>query len=768
MPDRLSRPRISGLFISAVVAVLSVPPAAAGAATPGAEPAAVPAGTRVLASGPSGFPGRVDVVGSDVSRILFANEDQTGNPLDQISSYETVPVGGGRPTTIGGGGFSGDASVAGSTFVYFPSDQGLPYWTDLDSGRSGYGRMPVDPLPGSLTWQTAVPGGGAWIDPDRNPVALLTTTTAKPDATPTELATLPGMPAGAIAATADTDGIAVVSGATVDYYSFATKSVRRLNTGTASAGGLTCSSATATAIGCFTRTEVLRIPTDGSAPTVIGATGVDRVVVGPTATAWTIRSTGHLFTDVAGVITQSPFAAFGVARAGNGFAFGRNGAGVAGVYRAAKAGSTFRLLARPRPLPRTTFQIALTAGRVAWLDDSSATYPVRSRRLSLRGSGPGAVVNVGPTVVTNPGSIAEPPPFPIDSPASEVAVSGTRTILVARGRAARLGVSGSVILVDSHGRHVLATSATGFVGLSGGRAIWRNTAGHILLRDLVTGQTRDLTPVVGSNSLPGLGGDLTAALYGRYLAYTTRNTVWRLDLPTGRIVRLGRVDSRLGEVGTAGDWVAWQSHSGPKSPIYYRNARTMGPIRSVGGGRQLQSVSQAGFVAQIASSGREVFRPWGDTTERPLPPAAPGPFGAGQGIAVDGGVVAWIGRDSYPKVAPLRAAAARPQALGAPFAATGVIAGRSWTLDQPMSQPLITCVVVIRNRASTIVARLGCAGASAQQGEAVATWNTRIHGANAPAGRYSWQLVARNASGSVLCATGTPGTPVQGTFVVRG
>lgn len=364
--------------------------------------------------------------------------------------------------------------------------------------------------------------------------------------------------------------------------------------------------------------------------------------------------------------------------------------------------------------------------------------------------------------MTAPATAGEPPGSPpVDVAFSGLDVSGAGSVFVASsapGGGAR-GV-GQVVLGLPGGRQTL-DAGNGDVALSGARALYGTPTGHLVLFDAGSRTSQDLTTAVGPDLLNGTG-DLGTALYGRYLAYARSGHGWRLDLVTGRSVRAGRSNSSagVGNVMTAGDWVISRFGGGASAQLQYRDVRTRGPVRSVGGDRTLESVSQAGFVSSTPS-GRQLFRAWGSTTDRPLP-AATGP------VQVDGGLMAWIGLDGYPRVAPFAPSAARPQALGAPSASKRVPAGRSWTLDQPTSQILTGCAVVIRNPAGRVVARLGCNGRSAGQGGAVTTWTARVGGRDAPAGRYQWQVVARGRAGAVLSATGTPGTAVHGTVTVTG
>lgn len=60
--------------------------------------------------------------------------------------------------------------------------------------------------------------------------------------------------------------------------------------------------------------------------------------------------------------------------------FSWTGGAVGGIYRDSGQLTVTRVAPAPT-LPRRTFRIALTAGGVSWLDDSTVSYPVRSRRL---------------------------------------------------------------------------------------------------------------------------------------------------------------------------------------------------------------------------------------------------------------------------------------------------------------------------------------------------------------------------------------------------
>lgn len=733
--------------------------------------AAAPVGTRLLASGPSGTHARIEVLGAGAGRVVIGRVDPSPGAGGVYLDLESAPDTGGPLVSLGGADANlGSVSVAGSTLLYSVGDEFQYSWVDLATGATGKG-PDVD---GGLnpTWQTAVPGGGAWISGNGTAATLLTTTTAAPEALPTALATLPGFRGSGeeTAAAADTNGIAAVAGTTVDYYSFATHTARTLDTRGVLGPGFSCTAITATAIGCVDAGQVVRVPTDGSPPTILSAPGAGAVAVGPRLTAWVRQAgpsaPGILFTDVAGHVTHTATTApdvSGVAAVGDDVEYSNVGDSDAGVYRAAAAGALRTLVVAAPTVPFRTDQIALTAGRVAWIDNSVDGYPVESRAVASRGR---AAPALGPTVDVSGSSAATPDQAAL--PFSGLGASGTRTLYLDAGHRVGNRLVGGVVLYDPTAFAVyspyflLARAAAGPVALSGSHALWATPAGRLVLSRLVDdsrtgGISTDLTRFVGTQ-LPGVNGALTGALYGRYLVYARGGYARRLDLVTHRSVVIGRdaPGQNAGGIATAGDWVAWQSKSSPRSPIRYRNARTLGRTRTVTG-RTLVSVSQAGF-ASMTAAGRQVFRVWGSSREVALPTTF-----EQSPVRVDGGLMAWIGPDGYPRVAPLPASAARPQALGAPFTTAVVSRGATWRLNQVTSQVLTSCTVVVKDGAGRIVKKLGCPARGAAQGEASVAW--RVPG-RLPTGRYTWQVVARDPSGTVLAATGSPGTPVAGRFAV--
>lgn len=721
----------------------AAPRATAGtSAVPGA-PAAAPAGSRALARGPSAVQPKVAVLGSDGSRVLWATEglspDDGGRPTLYVGAFYRVAATGGPVTTLKtlDDGLAAGGSSAGSTYLYTGS-MGDPMYLDFASGANG----PDGPGPVGV----AFPGGAV----DIGTGGVLTV--QRFNGTQTTLGAVPDIaPAGA-QLIADTHGVLARHGTVIDYFSLASHTSTRLDTTGITSAAFRCSSVTAGAVGCTDGSTVYRIPTNGSAPTKTTSAHVGRVVVTPTTTAWVSTADGRLSTRIGATTTRTSYAVTSAFAVGDDIAFSREGATAGGVYRTASAGGRATLLARAPVLGLHAQAVAVTAGRVSWIDDSTTAHPVRSRRLLGQGAG----YRVGPAVRVNPGSLVLFPDLDGYVRTTDLALSDTRSAFVARPVTTRAGTTGTLLLATGAGVRVVATGADGDVAVSGSRLLWATGSGQVLLRNLATGATRNLTTAYGVSDArlrdPQSAGFAGGVLYGRYLAYAKGGSAWRLDLASGDSTPLGHTDATpgVGGVLTAGDFLAWPAAGG----VEVRNARTKGPVTRIAH-QSLVSISQAGLIT--AGPAGTVFRTWSGSVH-PVP-------STGGATRADAGFLAFISASGLPEIAPFEPSAARPQALGAPLAAASVRAGAGWTLDQPTSQPLASCTVVIRTPAGKPVATLPCLGASAGQGEAVGHWTARVGGRNAPAGRYTWQLVGRNSSGSVLSSTGSS-SMVSGAFEV--
>lgn len=715
------------------------PPRSTPAPTRSTPPAASPpAGTEILATGVSGIQPTVVVLGSDGTRVLWdiqgIQPDDGGQPVEVVEGLFRVPYAGGAVATYTGldlGNAGG--TTAGSTYVY-DGTMGDPMYADITTGAHGV----LGPVIGVAFPGGVVSAGRQTLDVDRI------------DGSRDRLGTVPDITdPDHTQLIADTHGVLARQGTTIDWFSLASRTATKLDTAGITSAAFRCTSVSAGAVGCTDGATVYRIPTDGSAPVAIAAAAVVSVVVTPTATAW-ISGPGHRLssrsTRAGAATTSTAYPVESAFAVGDGLAFSRDGATVGGVYRTASAGGPATLLARAPVRAIEGRTVAVGAGRVTWVDDSTTSFPVRARRLT----GSGATGVPGPVTTVNPGSwVRWPAQYGEGSPA-DLSTSGTRTLLAARPVGGLTARTGSVLLRSGPRTTVLSTNASGELVLSGSRALWGTPDGSVFLRNLATGSTRDLTAAFGVRAT---GQSLLGTLYGRYLAYAAGGGAWRLDLATGRAERLGTASggrSGLGAVLTAGDFVAWTTVTG----VSYRDARTMGPVRVLAGQQEIVSVSQAGLVVSGGSGAR--FHAWTGG------PAVAVPAGV---LALDSGFVAFLDSHLRPAVAPLAGSAARPQALGSPLAATRIRRGSAWSLDQPTSQPVTACTVVVRDPAGTVVARLRCNAAGAAQGEVLAAWSGLVAGHRPAPGRYRWQIVARNRSGGILPGNGVA-SAVTGSLLV--
>ncbi len=731
-------------------AVAAVPTRAAALATgPAATPTravlaagTLPVGSRVLAGGDSGIQPTVVVLGSDGSRVLWETvglePDDGGQPTPAAEGLFTVPAAGGAVRTFTGVEIDSPVGTTAGTTYLSTGIQGDPTYLDFASGAHGY----LGPVEDAV----AYPGGAVQVG--ERSAGDLTLYVERIDGSFVTLGSIPDITGGAgIRLLADTHGVLAAQGRTLDWLATGADTARRLDTAGITSAAFRCTSVTAAAVGCTDGTTVYRIPTDGSAPLAVRSAGVVSVVVTPTTTAW-IAGPGHRLstrvgTTASSTTTTTTYAVESAVAVGDDIAFSRDGAAVGGVYRTAAAGAAATRLARAPVRALTAQTVTVGAGRVTWVDDGTAAHPVHSRRL-VGGAG-----RLGPTVTVAAGSWLRFPDFGPGLPA-DLSTSGIRT-LSARAAGGLLATHGSVLLSDGTRTRVVSSGTDGDLVLSGTRLVWATPSGALLLHDLATGVTTSLTVRHGLREAPARRS-LAGTLDGRYLAYAAGGWAWRLDLETGRAARLGRTDARpgVGTVLTAGNVVAWPEHGG----VQFRDARTGGAVTTLPG-RQLDTISPAGVVVQGADG--VVFHTWGGTT-RPLP---------GTTARVDGGFVAFLGTDGRPRVAPLATGRARPQVLGRPLAAARVRAGAGWSFDQPTSEPLAACAVVVRTAAGRVAARLACARPAAAQGEVLAHWDGRTGGRVAAPGRYSWQLTARNGSGGLLDTTGAAAAVTGRLLVTR-
>ena len=134
----------------------------------------------------------------------------------------------------------------------------------------------------------------------------------------------------------------------------------------------------------------------------------------------------------------------------------------------------------------------------------------------------------------------------------------------------------------------------------------------------------------------------------------------------------------------------------------------------------------------------------------------------GHHASVDDSVVAWIGLDGKPRIAPVAQWAFNfPRALGNPILrrndgqwADGFKPPATWSFELPTTAPLTSCSVAIKSGTTTI-RTLACDPTIIKTGEAKAVWDGKnTAGVTQSAGTYNWSVTANGTDGA-LAGAGT-------------
>lgn len=704
---------------SGVVGIVAVLVLGVGVAlTPPAVGAAPdPHGTVTLAKGASGFAAPVTtdalvdggvLVGSQNG--LFLVPQPTGKPV-RVARYDRY-------------------ADSGGNYVWLYTMTGVEWRNVHHPAQSGI-------VPDK--WAFAYPGGGLYIAGPSSARRLDEQTYAQAGTTHhTTVADLPSYVTPGDVMEVGPNGVIISSFDLVNhvehvnYVDFASGTVQELalpaNTEPE------CFAVSSDAVGCETKHDVVRLSLTGGAPVETAATHIGAIGVTDSQTAWTtVSGTVNSVPAAGGAITTLPGfrssdTVISLAADAARFYLARRGTalGKAGVYSLTDAGASPHRIYRAAPRPLMASGVGLSAGRVAWQDDSTTRYPVRTRTWTMHGS----TIAVGPAHPLGSARAAGP---------AAPSLSGTRTAWAVRaGAEERLRISNGTRATT------LPNLIEGSPTLSGLHVLYQQTNGDLIVRHLTDGSSVDLSTQSGAAA---------AALWGNYVAYVrTDGSVWRRNLHTGADSRLapalggGQVFDDA-TVWTSGDWVAWfiDSHQGSNSTVTeaYRNARTMSAPVAVS--HDLVAATPDGYVIQLRQY-FYVLHTWTGTAKIKFPHslAVPSAYAS---------VMAWTGLKGQPRIAPLpEHFADRPRALGDAHASGSVAHGSTWRFDLVTDAPLRSCAVKIVKGGATVQS-LPCRTKQMTSGEAVASWHVGAHSPSA--GHYRWKLVAGNQDGSLRNADGS-------------
>ncbi|HTW18961.1 MAG TPA: FlgD immunoglobulin-like domain containing protein, partial [Mycobacteriales bacterium] len=399
------------------------------------------------------------------------------------------------------------------------------------------------------------------------------------------------------------------------------------------------------------------------------------------------------------------------------------------------------------------------AGRIGYYSDRTAGVTTWSSTVAGE---PGALTVSSAVSLGHPGAGAD----------SDVA--GETRLSLSGANTAAAGTAHSISITSPVRTTTVATKhAASGVDLSGNRLVYQTSpAGPPVLYDLRTGRATTIA------------GAIAAAIWGNYLAYVDADgSVWRRALSGAATpVKLRAavpVRQRAGltaRVSEYGDDVMWQVVAAqPKTVIHeaYRDAATMAPAVSLLGAYAPQAATSDGvlelkdtgtradyYLQHYGSSHRTRVLSVADTG---LLPDAP------DGVAVDGGLIAWIDGANRARVAPLPVAPTpqAPRYLGDRLAPTSATPTKKlpWSAFIPMSAAMTACHVQILAGA-TVERTLKCAAADAALGDVSVRWDGRdAAGHKLSPGSYTWRLEAANSAGSALAADGAS-NPIQGRITV--
>ena len=379
--------------------------------------------------------------------------------------------------------------------------------------------------------------------------------------------------------------------------------------------------------------------------------------------------------------------------------------------------------------------LAIGPGRVAWIDNASATAAVWSEGIH----GAEATLNVSPRIslqATGPyGLRTQEPGF--------ISVSGRRTVY---GGAIELDLADGTRTTPV----VLApTRPVDAMQLSGTRLMFDRG----FITSVIDVRTRAL--LFNGRGLVG------PVLWGDYLAYSRMDgAVVRRSLVTGQqsvtkpLVTDGEVVPQ--SVRMRGDVIAWQQ--GPV-PVY-RNVRTSTLVH-LPVSERLVGLAGAGILTvRTTGTFALLFRPYGSGSRRATTMAT-NDHGLLTAV-IDGSVVAWIGEDGLPKVAPLPGGDGRPQFLGGGSAPRSTSSSHTWSAEWDTSAPLASCSVQL-TLGRTRIRTLACDAAAMAVGVATVAWDGRNAAGRSVSASVAWRLIAGNAGGTVLAADGSAKV-ISGTF----
>ncbi|MDQ1723217.1 MAG: hypothetical protein QOG52_245 [Frankiaceae bacterium] len=469
------------------------------------------------------------------------------------------------------------------------------------------------------------------------------------------------------------------------------------------------------------------LPLDGSSGSV-WATSAGFVAATATRVGWIdYRGTFHT-ADPDGRNQRTAKSSIDVqAATANGFLYvGGSSADDSGIYRLTDVGEAPTLVVALGGGTLRAQAMAIGVGRVAWVDDASATAAVWSQAVH----GTGGAVGLGMRQSVN----ARTSDW-LRTQGAFVAVSGRRTVY---------GDSTDVDLYDGvHTLRVLSTTRPiGLLQLSGTRLLFDRLA---------------VTTIIDVRTRAALftgKGMVTPVLWGDYVAYGRMNgAVVRRNLVTGQTVEalpppkdgFGSLTVRL-----HGDYVAWEA----SLSVAYRNLRTHALFR-VPAGETLVALSGTGILTARVS-GRAatlVFRRYGSSAATTITTGDQGLLSA----VAEGSVVAWIDGKGLPKVAALPGGDGRPQLLGGATAPRTMTGARTWTGEWNASAPLTSCSVQLVYGRTTI-RTLPCDAAGMAVGVATVSWDGRDAAGRSINGGIAWRLVAANRGGTILAEDGSATT----------
>jgi hypothetical protein len=381
------------------------------------------------------------------------------------------------------------------------------------------------------------------------------------------------------------------------------------------------------------------------------------------------------------------------------------------------------MAAQPEPYEAST--LMLTAGRAAWTPNTAADPAMTDLWTASIAVSGGVITASSAPVVTGVKA------------GSRITISGRRFAV---------GESDGLRVYGGDGTFTYRTTSAAGPQISGSRILF---SGKSTLLSLATGAPTDLT------SLDMTDGGTGAALWGNYLTFRGNDgTLRRKDLTASS--NPAQLATRLvagARVYSSGDWVGWCNGLSCSA----RNARTLTAALSV-------PLTTGESVERLTSDGVLVRKPMlsGDTHRLLRYPSAGAwtsaqlPGVTGSSVSVDDSVVAWIGVDGRPRVAPAPQVVGLPRSLGNPIAKSSFASGGTWTFELPTSAPLTACAVRIKSGA-TVIRTLRCIPSLMTMGSAKVVWDGKNDaGAIQPAGTYTWVVNAANADGSLLAADGTP------------